>query len=116
MSIEDNIKHSWETGLKLAITSKIVEIIFPNQKSIFIVGLEDVAKHFAISSSTVSTLVKKYANTGVPVSSGSMKGCKLNKFSCKVHRLPSGEGYIQMDGNGRHLIQGEDIVKSQLRN
>jgi hypothetical protein len=105
LSKEDNVKHSWLTGLKKAYKSVAVEFIDVDNKPFVAIGLHSAGNIFGIKAPTICTLIKLYGNTGKRIPSGKLQGYLINTKIGRFIDYPEKE-YRQVPGSGRHPEQG----------
>lgn len=111
---EDNIKHSWETGLKKPCFLKAIEFIDSNAKSFVVIGLERAGNVFGIHAPTMLHHIKKWGNTGKRITVGALKGYIVNtvngRFIDYSYNGSTGKSLEMVD-----TLNGEDIVKPHAK-
>lgn len=125
---EENIEHAKKNNLfshqytNIPVHTKDgaqVAYVFTNVYNgaqFVIYGFRALRKQFKISGYTYG-LIQKHANTGDYIKSGLLKGLRVDKIDLKVHRLTADHGVGSSDPKyWRPFLEGQDIVKSSLKN
>lgn len=84
-----------------------------NNKQFTIIGLNNIAKQIGCSLKNIKAVLGKYANTGMYVKHGYLKGLKVDSEYLEVHRLTPNHGVGSSDPKYRgSSYEDRDIVSS----